>query len=51
MDEKFSVVQFFMDESYEFVRRSVSPEEAVKAFQFYTNNIAAKIGTTVRRYQ
>lgn len=45
---EFSVCQFFMDNSYEYVRRYVSAEEAMKAFRFYTNNVASRIGTTVR---
>lgn len=47
MDE-FSVCQFFMDGDYEYVCRFVSPEEAVEKFRFYTTNVAARIGTTVR---
>lgn len=46
--EKFSVYQFFIDDSYEKVREFVSAEEAVKAFQHYTNNIASKLGFTKR---
>jgi hypothetical protein len=45
---EFNVVQFFKDGSYEYVRNSVSPEEAVKAFKHYTENVAARIGITER---
>lgn len=48
MDELFNVCQFFMDESYEYVRRNVSAEEAMKAFKFYTTNVASRMGLTVR---
>jgi hypothetical protein len=46
--ETFSVCQFFEDESYEWVRTNVPAEEAVKAFQHYTNNVAVKLGVTKR---
>jgi hypothetical protein len=45
---EFSVVQFFEDESYEYVRRGVSAEEAVKAAHHYTNSVGAKLGFTRR---
>lgn len=45
---EFSVCQFFEDDSYEYVRRFVSAEDAIKAFQFYTNNVAARLGMTRR---
>ena len=48
MSGEFSVCQFFPDDSYEYVRRYVSAEEAVKAFGHYTNNVASKIGVTKR---
>src|SRR5262245_25301352 len=41
---EFSVVQFFPDDSYEYVRRYVSADEAMKAVQHYTNNVAARCG-------
>lgn len=47
-NEQFSVCQFFEDGSYEYVRRYVSPEEAVQAAKHYTTSIAAKVGI-VRR--
>lgn len=48
MEGEFSVCQFFEDESYEYVRRFVIAEEAMKAFQHYTNSVGARIGTTKR---
>lgn len=48
MDNEFSVCQFFEDESYEYVRRFVSAEEATRAFSRYTTSVGAQIGTTKR---
>jgi hypothetical protein len=48
MRNEFSVCQFFDDDSYEYVRRYVSAEEAVKAAQHYTNNVATMLGVTKR---
>lgn len=45
---EFSVVQFFEDRSYEYVRRFVSAKEAVETCKHYTTCVGAKIGTTVR---
>jgi hypothetical protein len=45
---EFSVCQFFPDGSYEYVRRFVDAEEAVKAAHHYCHSVGAKIGTTVR---
>lgn len=45
---EFNVVQFFEDGSYEYVRRFVGPEEAVKTAHVYCNNPAARIGITRR---
>jgi len=45
---EWSVCQFFMDGSYEYVRHHVMAEEAVKAFRHYTTSVGARIGTTVR---
>lgn len=45
---EFSVCQFFEDESYEYVRRFVGAEEAVKAARHYTDNISVKMGLTKR---
>jgi hypothetical protein len=42
------VCQFFEDDSYEYVRRFVSAEEAVKAADHYCHSVAAKTGI-VRR--
>ncbi|MGH8219948.1 MAG: hypothetical protein ACREUT_15505 [Steroidobacteraceae bacterium] len=46
--ERFSVFQFFPDETYEAVRRFVPGEEAVKAALHYCSCVGAKLGTTVR---
>jgi hypothetical protein len=46
--ELFSVCQFFADDTYEYVRRYVSAEEATKAFEHYVTCIGARIGTTKR---
>lgn len=43
---EFSVAQFFADDSYEYVRRWVSAEEAVETVKHYANSVGAKIGTT-----
>ena len=48
MGNEFSVCQFFANGSYEYVRRFVSAEEAVKTAKHYTTSVGAKIGTTVR---
>jgi len=45
---QFSVCQFFVDGSYEYVARFVSVEDAIEKFQHYTNSVAAKIGMTTR---
>jgi hypothetical protein len=45
---EFSVCQFFCDGSYEYVRRWVTAEEAVKAAKHYTESAGARLGTTVR---
>jgi len=45
---EFSVVQFFEDGSYEYVRRYVEAEEAVQAARHYTQSVGAKLGITVR---
>lgn len=46
--DTFNVVQFFEDDSYEYVRRNVSAEEAVAAAKFYSDNVAAHVGLTKR---
>ena len=49
MDEReFNVVQFFADESSEYVRRNVSAEEAVNAAKHYCTSVGAKLGITRR---
>ncbi len=45
---EFSVCQFMLDDSYEYVRQFVTAEEAVKAAYHYTNNVASKLGITKR---
>lgn len=47
-DSTFSVCQFFEDGNYEYTRRWVSAEEAVKAFKHYTSSVGARLGTTTR---
>jgi hypothetical protein len=46
--DQFSVVQFFIDGSQEYVRRNVSAEEALKALKHYTSNVATKLGVVNR---
>jgi hypothetical protein len=48
MTDEYSVCQFFEDGSYEYVRRYVSAEEAVKAAEHYINSVAAKLGLVKR---
>lgn len=48
MSEKYNVCQFFEDSNYKYVRRNCTAEEALKAFQHYTDNIATKMGITKR---
>jgi hypothetical protein len=45
---EFSVIQYFKDGTYEKVREFVDAEEATTTFAHYINNVAAKIGLTVR---
>lgn len=45
---EFSVCQFFEDGSYEYVRRYVDAEEAVKAAHHYCISVGAQIGITKR---
>lgn len=45
---EFSVCQFFEDDTYEYVRRYVSAEEAVKAAVHYTSSVGAKLGVIKR---
>lgn len=46
--ERFSVYQFFEDDSYERVRFAVSIEEAKKAAKHYCTSVAARMRFTVR---
>lgn len=46
--EKYNVVQFFENDSYEYVRKKVTAEEAMNAFQHYITSIGAKHGFTKR---
>lgn len=45
---EFSVCQFFKDGTSEYVRRNVSPEEAVNAAKHYCTSVGAQLGTTQR---
>lgn len=45
---EFSVVQWFPNEQYEYVRRFVDEETAALAAAHYCTCVGAKIGTTVR---
>jgi len=45
---EYSVCQFFEDNSYECVRRTVSSKEAVQAFKHYITSLGANIGITKR---
>jgi hypothetical protein len=47
MDELFHVCQYFKDGSYEYVRRNVPAEQALKAFDHYVASVAARVGITV----
>ena len=46
--ETYNVVQFFDNGQYEYVRRNVSAEEAVKASKHYTTSVAARFGFVTR---
>jgi hypothetical protein len=49
MDGEYSVCQFFpTGHGYEYVRRFVDAQEAVKAFEHYISSVGAHIGTTQR---
>ena len=45
---EFSVVQFFEDGSYEYVRKLVSAEEAMSAVKHYTSSMGVKMGFVKR---
>lgn len=40
---EYNVVQFFENDTYEYVRRMVSMEEAVKVFNHYTHSVAVQM--------
>lgn len=46
--QEFSVCQFFVDDTYEYVKRLVGAEEAVKTARHYTDNVAVKMGIVKR---
>jgi hypothetical protein len=46
--KEFSVCQFFENDTYEYVRRFVSAEEAMTAFRHFTNSVAARMGMVKR---
>ncbi len=48
MSDLFSVVQFFDDDTHEYVRRRVDAQHAVTAARHYCSSIGARIGTTKR---
>ena len=48
MSDLFSVVQFFDDDTHEYVRRRVDAQHAVETARHYCSSIGAKIGTTKR---
>jgi hypothetical protein len=45
---EFSVCQYFDNGMYEYVRRWVGPEEALKAFKHYSTSLAVKMGKVER---
>lgn len=45
---EFSVCQFFVDGTHEYVRRFTTAEDAMSAFRHYASSVAAKLGMTVR---
>jgi hypothetical protein len=48
MNEEFSVCQFFPDQSYEYVCRFVSGEQAATAFNHCCTSVGARYGIIVR---
>ena len=44
----FNVVQFFENETHEYVRRNVPALEAVQAVKHYTDNVATRAGIVAR---
>jgi hypothetical protein len=47
-EKEFSVVQFFEDNSYEYVRTFVTAQEAAKVAEHYIHSVAAKLGIVKR---
>lgn len=47
-EELFNVVQFFADDSYEYVLRNVDPERAVKQAKSLSDSVGGRLGTTKR---
>lgn len=47
-DELFSVVQFFPDDSYEYVCRNTPARQAVETAKRMTETLGARLGTTRR---
>lgn len=45
---EYSVVQFFEDGTYEYVRRWVDAQQAVLAARHYTSSVAAKVGIVTK---
>jgi hypothetical protein len=48
MAHEFSVYQYFVNGQYEKVREYVELNEAMKAAEHYSNNVAVKMGITAR---
>lgn len=48
MTETFNVVQFFADDSHEYVLRRAPPEEAARKAHSMATSVGARIGTTKR---
>lgn len=47
-EELFNVVQYFGDDTYEYVRRNVPAQEAVEAAHHYTHNVSSRMGWTAK---
>ena len=45
---EFNVVQFFEDETSEYVRRNVTAKDAFDAFTHYTHSVGAQMGMVKR---
>jgi hypothetical protein len=46
--ETYNVVQFFENDTYEYVRRNVNAEDAVKASKHFTTSVGAQFGFVKR---